>query len=83
MNPTHASTPSAHSDATQPRAADAPTPDLLRPLAAGDDEPVIALLKAGIPLSLLVDLAGSDDLHSREIYQVEGVESDAFAHLHQ
>jgi len=55
--------------------------DLLKPLAPGDEEPVIALLKAGIPLSLLLDLAGGDDLRSLEIYQVEGVDSDAFANL--
>ena len=49
-------------------------------MAPGDDEPVLTLLKAGIPLSLLLDLAGGD-LHSKELYEVEGVDSDAFAHL--
>ena len=44
--------------------------DLLRPLAPGDDDPVLALLKAGIPLSLLLDLA-TDDPRSNEIYQTE------------
>ena len=44
--------------------------DLLRPLAPGDEDPVIGLLKAGIPLSLLLDLATSDP-HSAEIYQTE------------
>lgn len=58
----------------------APTPDLLAPVAAGDEEPVLALLRAGIPLSLLLDLAAGD-LHSHEIYEHEGVDSDAFAHL--
>jgi hypothetical protein len=44
--------------------------DLLRPLAPGDEDPVIALLKAGIPLSLLMDLA-ADDPHSAELYRTE------------
>lgn len=44
--------------------------DLLRPLAPGDEDPVIALLRAGIPLSLLLDLAAADP-HSAEIYQTE------------
>lgn len=74
MNPTHAKTPSAPSQEVFV------TSDLLKPLAAGDDDPVLALLKAGIPLSLLLDLAGGD-LHSKELYEVEGVETDAFAHL--
>lgn len=56
------------------------TSDLLKPLAPGDDEPVLALLKAGIPLTLLLDLAGGD-LHSKELYEVEGVETDAFTNL--
>lgn len=75
MNPTHTVAPSA--DTATPAS---PSAELLRPLAPGDDEPVIALLKAGIPLSLLLDLAGGD-LHSDELYEVEGVDSDAFAHL--
>ena len=45
--------------------------DLLRPLAPGDDDPVLALLKAGIPLSLLLDLATKDP-QSAEIYATEG-----------
>lgn len=36
---------------------------------AGDGR-VVALLKAGIPLSLLIDLAGSDP-HSEELYELE------------
>jgi hypothetical protein len=44
--------------------------DLLRPLAPGDEAPILALLRAGIPLSLLLDLA-SKDPQSEEIYQTE------------
>lgn len=50
------------------------TPDtpatLLQPLAPGDEDPVIGLLKAGIPLTLLMDLA-AEDLRSEEIYRAE------------
>lgn len=45
--------------------------DLLYRSAPGEDDSVITLLKAGIPLSLLLDLA-SKDLCSEEIYQTEG-----------
>ncbi len=34
--------------------------------------PVVALLQAGIPLSLLMDLAG-DDPHSQELYDAERI----------
>ena len=44
--------------------------ELLRPLAAGDEDPVLALLRAGIPLSLLLDLAAGDP-SSEEIYASE------------
>ncbi len=63
----------AHVDETQVRMhtmEDAMSSDLLRPLAPGDEDPVIALLRAGIPLSLLLDLASRDPL-SAEIYQTE------------
>lgn len=48
------------------------TSDLLRPLAPGDEDPVLALLRAGIPLTLLMDLAAKDP-HSAEIYKSETV----------
>lgn len=35
-----------------------------------DEGGVVALLRAGIPLSLLLDLAGSDP-HSEELYETE------------
>jgi hypothetical protein len=35
-----------------------------------DEGRVVALLRAGVPLSLLLDLAGSDP-HSQELYEVE------------
>ena len=44
--------------------------DLLRPLAPGDEDPVLLLLRAGIPLTLLMDLA-CEDPHSEEIYRSE------------
>ena len=44
--------------------------NLLRPLAPGDEDPVIGLLRAGIPLSLLLDIACVDP-HSAEIYAYE------------
>ena len=74
MNPTHANTPRDHAEEVLV------TSDLLKPIAPGDDEPALALLKAGIPLSLLMDLAGGE-LPSKEMYEVEGVETDAFANL--
>lgn len=46
------------------------SPDLLRPVAPGDEDPVIALLRAGIPLTLLLDLA-AEDPQSAEIYRTE------------
>ncbi len=46
------------------------SPDLLRPVAPGDEDPVFALLRAGIPLTLLLDLA-AEDPHSAEIYGSE------------
>ncbi|MCU1588291.1 MAG: hypothetical protein JWN31_1784 [Frankiales bacterium] len=46
------------------------SPDLLSPIAPGDEDPVFALLRAGIPLTLLLDLAAKD-LGSAEIYDSE------------
>lgn len=40
------------------------------PPSADDGGRVVALLKAGIPLSLLLDLAGCDP-HSEELYELE------------
>ncbi len=58
---------------------DVVTSDLLRPLAPGDEEPVLSLLRAGIPLSLLLDLSAAPC--SVELYEEEGVDSDAFDYL--
>lgn len=59
----------AHTPAHHPRESTLST-DLLRPLAPGDEDPVIALLRAGIPLTLLMDLA-CEDPKSAEIYRSE------------
>jgi hypothetical protein len=61
-------TPDHTLQTTPPEAA--LTPDFLRPRAPGDEDPVLALLKAGIPLTLLLDLA-QEDPRSEEIYRAE------------
>jgi hypothetical protein len=67
-------TPAHGTTTPQPTTEDAMSSDLLRPLAPGDEDPVLALLRAGIPLTLLMDLA-AEDPGSAEIYQAETVPS--------
>ena len=49
---------------------DAMPSDLLEAPPTQEGARVLTLLKAGIPLSLLIDLAGSDP-HSEELYELE------------